>query len=128
MLYLTTRFPPSESTDRLDPLGFLDAGGTGQMLAIATIGCGLAAAWTWRDVPAVWPVGLLFVLLTLSYGGDLFRFQVVYRASAPAFALGVAGILAAVVRRSRAEPAPEPDRPDEQLADGEASVVPSVPG
>jgi hypothetical protein len=98
MLYLTTVFPPSPSTDRLNPLGLLDAGPTGQLLGLATIAFGIAAAWTWRDIPAVWPIGLLFVALTLSYGGELFRLQVVYRAGAPAFALGLAGLLAAAVR------------------------------
>lgn len=116
MAYLTTRFPPSPSTDRLDPLGLVDAGPTGQMLAVLTIVMGLLAAWTWRDVPAVWPLGLLFVALTLSYGGDLFRFQVVYRAGAPAFALGLAGLLGAIVRRS------DPDR------FGEPSGTPSSGG
>jgi hypothetical protein len=96
-LYLTTRFEATPSDDRLHPFGLLDAGPTGQALGVVVVVLGLVAAWTWRDVPAVWPIGLLFVALTLSYGGELFRFQVVYRAAAPAFALGVGGLLAALV-------------------------------
>jgi len=126
MAYLTTRFPPSPSTDRFDPLGLFDAGPTGQLLALATVVLGLAAAWTWRDVPALWPIGLLFVALTLSYGGDLFRLQVVYRAGAPAFALGVAGLLGAALRRDRGEGGDDPASDDgsgERTSAPEASIA-----
>jgi hypothetical protein len=100
MAYLASRFPPSPSTDRLDPFGFLDAGPTGQLLAVLTIGAALLTLWLWRDVPAVWPLGLLFTALALSYGGPLFRFQVVYRASAPVFALAVGGAVALLLKAS----------------------------
>ncbi|OWY62355.1 hypothetical protein B7486_58895, partial [cyanobacterium TDX16] len=100
MAWLATRFPASESLDRLDPFGLFDGGAS--VLALVAVAAGLVAAWTWRDVPAVWPIGLLFAAMTLGYGAELFRLQVVYRAAAPAFALAAAGLLAALVARSGA--------------------------
>lgn len=96
MGWLAWQLPTGENDERLAPLGLLD--GRVSVLGLVMLGAGLLAAWTWRDVPAVWPVGLLFAVLTLAYGPDLFRFQVVYRAAAPAFALAAAGVLGGLAR------------------------------
>jgi hypothetical protein len=95
MALLASRYPASPQLDRLDPFGLLDGGLS--VLGLSMLLAGLLAAWTWRDVPAAWPIGLLFAAMTLGYGVELFRLQVVYRAAAPAFALALAGLLAAVV-------------------------------
>jgi hypothetical protein len=99
MAFLAAQYPAAPNPDRLDPFGVVDAGPTGVLLGLLVLVAGGVAAWTWRDVPAVWPVGLLFVALTLTYGDALFRFQVVYRASAPVLALALAGLLTGRERR-----------------------------
>jgi MFS family permease len=95
MAWLATQFPASESLDRLDPFGLFDGGAS--VLALVVVAASLVAAWTWRDVPVLWAIGLLFAAMTFGYGVELFRLQVVYRAAAPAFALAAAGLLAALV-------------------------------
>jgi hypothetical protein len=93
MLYLAGQYPAAPNPDRLDPLGLFSAGPTGILLGLLAVAAAAATIWGWRDVPAVWPLGVLFVLLTLAYGDAIFRFQVVYRSSAPVLALGLAAVL-----------------------------------
>lgn len=126
MAYLAWQLPTGENDERLVPLGLLDGGVS--VLAIVMLGAGLVGAWTWRDVPAAWPIGVLFALATLVYGPDLFRLQVVYRVAAPAFALAAAGLLASLARpaaRRAGWRGPEPDGDQDEAAGADAEAVPS---
>jgi hypothetical protein len=86
---------PSEGS--LEP-GGITVGGL-SALGLFALGAGLLGAWLWRDAPAVWPVALSFGLLVLAYSPGLFRFQVLWRANAPAIALCLAGLFALLARR-----------------------------
>lgn len=111
MWWLASEFPAAPNPDRLDPFGLVAAGGTGVLLGLLVVGAGLVTAWCWRDVPAVWPIGLLFVLFTLTYGDAVFRFQVMYRASAPVLAFALAAGLVALARAGGEGEAERPGDP-----------------
>lgn len=119
MAFLAWQFPVGSNDERFGPLGLVHGGLS--VLGVVMLVAGVLAAWTWRDVPAAWPVGVLFAVLTLGYGADLFRLQVVYRAAAPAFALALAGLLAAAVAPSRARRA-------RRLAARQQGEVAATPG
>jgi hypothetical protein len=123
MAFLAWQLPTGENDERLQVLGFVDGGIS--VVAVVVLAAGLLAAWTWRDVPAVWPIGLLFVAMTLVYGPDVFRFQVAYRAAAPAFALALAGLLAGLARpaarREHWRAVPETIEPDDARAQVDAA-------
>jgi hypothetical protein len=101
MAYLAGSFPDAPSEERLVPLGVLDGDAWVLLSAASILLLAGLGAWAWKDVPAVWPVGLLFVALALGYAENLFRYQVAWRANAPAITLGLTAIALALHDRRR---------------------------
>lgn len=122
--WLASRYPAVPTADRLDPFDVVHAGPTGLLLAASLVACGLVAAWYWRDVPSAWPIGVVFSATTFLYADSLFRYQLAFRMSAPAYALAAAGVVAAYVRWRRGPSSHEPSPAHHEAAtDGAISVA-----
>lgn len=132
---LASWYPAVPTEDRLDPFDAVNAGPTGLVLALSLVVCGLLAAWWWRDVAALWAIGPAFAATVLVYADSLFRYQLAFRMSAPAYALAAAGAAAAYARRRSGTPPdegpgsgsgarPDADGDDEDEADRSVAAHP----
>jgi hypothetical protein len=78
--------------DRFDVLAMFSTGLDGLIVGVGGLALSLWGAWTWRQVPAVWPVALGFGLWILVYFSGTFDLAALPRTTAPSLVFGLAAI------------------------------------
>lgn len=76
--------------DRFDVLAMFDTGLEGLLVGTGGLALSLWGAWTWRQVPVVWPVALGFGLWILVYFSGTFDLSALPRTTAPSLVFGLA--------------------------------------
>jgi hypothetical protein len=90
---------PGQQPERFELFAVRHMSFTAIVFVLVVMGLGLAGAWTWRDVPVLWPVSLVFGLWPLFFRTDILDWLALIRVVAPAVVLGVTGLAAEWLRR-----------------------------
>lgn len=82
---------------RADLLAVADQQQSGVAATALVMACGLAGAWWWRRVPAVWPIGVAFGLWPLAFSIDMLDWLALVRVASPALVVGLSGGVGALL-------------------------------